>query len=147
MLVLFLVVAVFSASISATNVISYADPIDAEPLINSQENVLVMLHESWCDSCNDFDSNFNLLTEELKKKHPTLGFAKIDLIGNQDAWRLYGAKGLPHFVMTSRGTPVSYEGPLDAEKLGHWAMNFLARQPLKLQKSRRELTKSTLKWD
>ncbi len=146
LLVIILVIAFAFLQANCTNVISYADPVDAEHLINSQENVLAMMHESWCDSCNDFDSNFNILADELKKKHPALSFAKIDLANNQDAWRLYGAKGLPHFVLTSRGTPISYDGPLDAEKLGHWVMNSLDRKPVQLKKSRNELIKSTLRW-
>lgn len=109
-----------------------ADLIQADTIINTKDNVVVLLTEEWCDSCVRFEPSLAAIASRIKKEYPGVEFIKVDLKNNQEAWKFYNAMSLPHVVFTNKGTPISYSGEVEERELEKWILHTLRVQPIEL---------------
>lgn len=108
-------------------------PEEADDIINAKDQTVVYLTEDWCDACTKRESGFASVQQELKANYPEVDFLKINLQGNQEAWRYYDAKYLPHIALVVRGTPITFHGPPFKKNILKWLKRKLDSKPLKLK--------------
>ena len=103
-------------------------------LLNSNEHVVTMAIENWCDTCKEFSEEFEKIAQDISGWAPQIRFVKVDLQKDREAWKFYGAESLPHFSFVTRGVPVSYKQRVEAESIKNWVKKVLKSQPVKLRK-------------
>lgn len=89
---------------------------------------LLMFHAKWCDNCKKLEPLLEQVANTLKKDHPNLTVAMLDVDNYSEEADYYAISMLPTVVLLSGGKAKRYNGSHTVESFVRF-VNNIVRQP------------------